>query len=450
MNVLLITTISGFLPKFLMQDVRILQEMGYTVHYASNFDMPVYECDRKELEKQGIVCHHVPIVKNPLALADHIAALRQLNQLVEKEKIGMVHCHNPVGGVLGRMISLGNHRGNTYRKKHRKSHEKTCRNRYGKSHGNTCRYRYGKSHGNKYKNRYGKSHENTYRNSCGKSPRKKDVERPYVIYTAHGFYFYKHAPVLNWIAFYPVERLLAHRTDQLITINREDKALAGHFRLKKGGRVVRIPGVGLDPERFRPDSEQRLRYRKEMGVDAGEYLFLSVGELNENKNHETIIRAFSKLNCGHAKLFICGEGKKRKQLQRLIDRLRLRGKIVLPGYCTKIERYYQCADCFLFPSVREGLGMAALEAMACGLPVIAGDNRGTREYIRDNGYLCRSKDTDAFAKAMDLMMRDSGRAAYMGGRSREIAKRFYRERTEKIMRDVYQRMQNSTGKAVDG
>lgn len=421
MNVLLITTISGFLPKFLMQDVRILQEMGYTVHYASNFDMPVYECDRKELEKQGIVCHHVPIVKNPLALTAHIAALRQLNQLVEKEKIGMVHCHNPVGGVLGRMIGMGNHRGNTYR------------NRYGKSHENT------------HRNRYGKSHENTYRNSYGKLPWKKDVERPYVIYTAHGFYFYKYAPVLNWIAFYPVERLLARRTDQLITINREDKVLAGRFHLKKGGCVLRIPGVGLDPERFRPDSEQRLRYRKEMGVDDGEYLFLSVGELNENKNHETIIRAFSKLNCGRAKLFICGEGKKRKQLQRLIERLRLHGRIVLPGYCTGIERYYQCADCFLFPSVREGLGMAALEAMACGLPVIAGDNRGTREYIRDNGYLCKPKDTDAFAKAMDLMMRDFGRAAYMGGRSMEIAKRFYRERTEKIMRDVYQRMQNSTG-----
>lgn len=379
MNVLLITTISGFLPKFLMQDVRILQEMGYTVHYASNFDTPVYECDREELEQQGIVCHSVPIAKNPLAATAHLTALRQLNQLVEREKIRAVHCHNPVGGVLGRMISVG----------------------------------------------------------------RKNAAELYVIYTAHGFHFFKHAPIINWIAFYPVERLLARRTDQLITINREDKGRSDRFPLRKNGSTSRIPGVGLDPERFQPDPERRMRYREEMGVEAGEYLFLSVGELNGNKNHETIIKAFSKIGCSRAKLFICGEGKKRKKLQHLIDRLRMHGRIVLQGYRTEIERYYQSADCFLFPSVREGLGMAALEAMACGLPVIAGDNRGTREYVFDNGYLCKPKDVNAFAEAMDVLMKDPGRAAFMGGRSREIAVGFFQSRTEKIMRDVYEKMQKS-------
>lgn len=380
MNILLITTISGFLPKFLMQDVRILQEMGYTVHYASNFDTPVYECDRKELEQQGIVCHSVPIVKNPLAVTAHLAALRRLNQLVKKEKIRAVHCHNPVSGVLGRMIRAGSQNASDF----------------------------------------------------------------YVIYTAHGFHFYKHAPFLNWLAFYPVERLLAHRTDQLITINKEDKARADRFHLRKNGRVTMIPGVGLNPKRFRPEPERRERYREEMGVKEGEYLFLSVGELNGNKNHETIIRAFSRIDAGRAKLFICGEGKKRKQLQELIDRLHLREKVILQGYRTDIERYYQCADCFLFPSVREGLGMAALEAMACGLPVIAGDNRGAREYVFDNGYLCRPKDTAAFAEAMETVMKDPQQAALMGSRSREIAAGFYRSNTEKIMRDVYGRMQRST------
>ena len=379
MNVLLITTISGFLPKFLMQDVRILQEMGYTVHYASNFETPVYECDREELEQQGIVCHSVPIAKNPLAVAAHLTALWQLNQLVEREKIRAVHCHNPVGGVLGRMIRAG----------------------------------------------------------------RKDAAKLYVIYTAHGFHFFKHAPFINWIAFYLVERLLAHRTDQLITINREDKERSDRFHLRKNGSTFRIPGVGLDPGRFRPDQERRMRYREEMGIKDGEYLFLSVGELNGNKNHETIIRAFSKIDCSLAKLFICGEGKERNKLQRLIDRLQMHERIVLQGYRTEIERYYQCADCFLFPSVREGLGMAALEAMACGLPVIAGDNRGTREYVFDNGYLCKPKDVKAFAKAMDAVMKDPGRAAFMGGRSREIAVGFFQNRTEKIMRDVYEKMRKS-------
>lgn len=375
MNILLITTIGGFLPKFLMQDVRMLQEMGYTVHYASNFDKPVYECDREELEKQGIICHPIPIEKSPLGVTANLAAMRRLIRLVKEENIRIIHCHNPVGGVLGRMMG---------------------------------------------------------------------IHQPYVIYTAHGFHFYKHAPWINWIIFYPVERLLAYRTDQLITINHEDKALSGHFRLRKNGCTAMIPGVGLDTERFTPDPARRQQYRKALDVEEEEYLFLSVGELNGNKNHETVIRAFAKLDCGRAKLIICGEGIERKKLERLVGQLSLSGRIILPGYCTEIERYYRSADCFLFPSVREGLGMAALEAMACGLPVIAGDNRGTREYVFDNGILCKPKDIDAYTAAMKAVMEHPEQAAVMGKRSREIALGFSRSRTDKVMRGVYERMKAMT------
>lgn len=375
MNILLITTIGGFLPKFLMQDVRMLQEMGYTVHYASNFDKPVYECDRGELEKQGIICHHIPIEKSPLAVTANLTALRRLSRLVKEENIRIIHCHNPVGGVLGRMTG---------------------------------------------------------------------IHQPYIIYTAHGFHFYKHAPWINWMIFYPVERLLAYRTDQLITINHEDKAVSEHFRLRKNGCTAMIPGVGLDTQRFTPDPARRQQYRKALDVEEEEYLFLSVGELNGNKNHETVIRAFAKLDCGRAKLIICGEGIERKKLERLIGQLSLSGRILLPGYCTEIERYYRSADCFLFPSVREGLGMAALEAMACGLPVIAGDNRGTREYVFDNGILCKPKDIDAYTAAMKAVMEHPKQADVMGKRSREIALGFSRSRTDKVMRGVYERMKART------
>lgn len=375
MNILLITTIGGFLPKFLMQDVRMLQEMGYTVHYASNFDKPVYECDRGELEKQGIICHHIPIEKSPLAVTANLTALRRLSRLVKEENIRIIHCHNPVGGVLGRMTG---------------------------------------------------------------------IHQPYIIYTAHGFHFYKHAPWINWMIFYPVERLLAYRTDQLITINHEDKAVSEHFRLRRNGCTAMIPGVGLDTQRFTPDPARRQQYREALDVEEEEYLFLSVGELNGNKNHETVIRAFAKLDCGRAKLIICGEGIERKKLERLIGQLSLSGRILLPGYCTEIERYYRSADCFLFPSVREGLGMAALEAMACGLPVIAGDNRGTREYVFDNGILCKPKDIDAYTAAMKAVMEHPKQAAVMGKRSREIAMGFSRSRTDKVMRGVYEKMKART------
>lgn len=373
MNILLITTISGFVPKFMMQDVRLLQAMGHTVHYASNFDNPVYECDREALEAEGIICHSVPIAKSPRYIGANLAALRQLNRIVERFEIAAIHCNNPMGGVLGRLA--GSRR-----------------------------------------------------------------QKPYVIYTAHGFHFYAGAPIKNWVCYYPVEKMLAHRTNQLITINREDKAHADRFRLRKGGTVAQIPGVGLDTDRFVPRPEKRTEYRQQLKLASDSFVFLSVGELNDNKNHRTIINAFSHLREKCAILLICGEGPRHSQLQEQIDRAGLTDRVRLCGYQTEIEKYYQSADCFLFPSMREGLGMAAVEAMACGLPLIVGDNRGTREYARENAIACKPLDEQAFYKAMQLLSEDRDRAARMGKRSVEIAAAFTREKTAEVMRRVYERM----------
>lgn len=373
MKVLVITTISGFVPKFLMQDIRMLQKRGYIVHYASNFDNPVYECDREALEEQGIVCHQIPIAKSPLAVKSNFTALRQLNRMVEQEEISVILCHNPMGGVLGR-LSQGKHR------------------------------------------------------------------KPYVIYTAHGFHFYKGAPAKNWMLFYPVEKLLAHRTNQLITINHEDKNISDTFRLRRYGSTAQIPGVGFDAERFHPFPEKRAEYRNKYGIGKKDYVFLSVGELNDNKNHKTIIEAFSQADNKGAKLFICGEGPRHGELQMLIDRLGLADKVTLWGYQKKVEEFYQSADCFLFPSIREGLGMASIEAMACGLPVIAGDNRGTREYAFLNAIVCKPMEVQAFAEAMNKMMHNSEMASDMGRKSIEIAAGFTKEKTAWVMQQVYERM----------
>ncbi len=380
MNILLITTISGFLPKFLMQDVRILQELGYIVHYASNFQNPVYECDRQALEKQGVVCHDIPIAKSPLNMKANIAALQQLNKIVEQYEISAIHCNNPMGGVLGR-LAAGKHR------------------------------------------------------------------KPYVIYTAHGFHFYHGAPAKNWLLYYPAERFLAHRTNQLITINREDKNLSEHFRLRKHGRTIQIPGVGLDMQRFFARADKKAEYRQKIGQNENGFIFLAVGELNDNKNHRTIIKAFSKIEDENARLLICGEGPCRKELQMLISELELTKRVTLCGYQNRIEEYYRSADCFLFPSIREGLGMAAIEAMACGLPLIVGDNRGTREYAFENAIVCDPTDVQEFYKSMKYIMSDRKLAADMGQRSREIAAGFAKEKTAEVMRGVYERMSEELSEA---
>lgn len=377
MNVLFLTTISGFLPKFLMQDVEILQKKGYKVHYASNFNNPIYECDRDMLEGKGISCHSICVAKSPYSLLTNWKALRQLNKLIDEYDIQAILCHNPVGGVLGRL--------------------------------------------------------------AGTKSRK-----PYVIYTAHGFHFYEGAPFKNWLLYYPVEKFLAAKTDQIITINHEDKKMADSFRLKPGGTVSRIPGVGLDANRFKVNAEERHLLRRVKDLHRQHYVFVAVGELNDNKNHRVIIEAFARLQAENVKLYICGEGNIHAELEGLIRKLNLTGRVELCGYQKRIEEYLLIADCFLFPSIREGLGMAAIEAMACGLPLIVADSRGTREYARpENAIVCQPQDQDAFCRAMDRLCRDKELSKKMGQASVEISKEFSLEETGKVMKEVYQRMEDT-------
>ncbi len=386
MNILIITTISGFLPKFEMQNVEILQKKGFTVHYASNFQNPVYECDQKELERRGIICHEISIQKSPMAAAGNIRAWHQLNEIIRKEQIQAVHCHNPMGGVLGRLCS---------------------------------------------------------RTAGGQSI--------YVIYTAHGFHFYKGAPKKNWLLYFPVEYLLARRTDQLITINKEDYKRAESMRLHNGGKITRIPGAGLDAGRFYPDHAAGMALRRRLGIPETDFVFLSAGELNANKNHAVIIKAFRKLlekeevkkASGSYWLLICGEGRQRAALGRLIHKFSLDGKVLLCGYQQKIVDYYRCADVFLFPSIREGFGMAPVEAMACGLPLVVAENRGSREYAFHNAAVCGPKDADAFCDAMYRLASDAKLRFSMGKKSRKLSQQFTIDKTTEVMEQVYERLQKT-------
>ena len=113
-----------------------------------------------------------------------------------------------------------------------------------------------------------------------------------VFYTAHGFHFYKGAPVINWLLYYPVEKWLSRYTDVLITINKEDYERAKTF---KAGRVCYVPGVGIDLKKFNVGYVDKEQKRKEIGVASDDFVLLSVGELIPRKNHEVVIRAMSVL-----------------------------------------------------------------------------------------------------------------------------------------------------------
>lgn len=245
-----------------------------------------------------------------------------------------------------------------------------------------------------------------------------------VFYTAHGFHFYKGAPLKNWLLYYPVEKMCARYTDTLITINQEDYELAQ--RKLHAKRVAYVPGVGIDVEKFRNTQVDRNAKRREINIPESAFLLVSVGELNANKNHEVVIRAIAELNNSNIHYAIAGRGDLRDYLIKLAEELGIGNQVHLLGYRNDIAELYKASDVCVFPSIREGLGLAAIEGMACGLPVIAADNRGTRDYMinGENGYLIRYDDVSAFAKAIHTLYLNPDACKALGTHSRDQIRRY--------------------------
>lgn len=377
-KVLIITAISGFLPQFEKNNVKLLHEAGCEIHYASNFKNPIYAFDEADLMAQGIRLHQIDIAKSPFKFGTNFRAVRQLLRIIRENDIEIIHCHNPMGGVAGRV-------------------------------------------------------------AAGLCQRK-----PYVIYTAHGFHFYRGAPKKNWLLFYPAEWLLARMTDILITINREDYKRAKRLPLKAGGDVFQIHSVGVDEERFCPKKEINEAKRRELHVPANAFHIVTAAELNKNKNQKVIIDAISTLPQEDIYYSICGKGPEQTFLRKLIKEKGLEDRIKFLGFRTDMDEILQTADCFAFPSYREGLGVAAVEALLCNVVLVASDNRGTREYAVNgkNAFVCKADNVSEFAQAIGTVHKDKELRAKMSQNCRSSAMKFTVGEVEKTMREVYYKALN--------
>lgn len=240
--------------------------------------------------------------------------------------------------------------------------------------------------------------------------RKKNGLR--VFYTAHGFHFYKGAPKLNWMVFYPIEKFCSRFTDKLITINHEDYALAeSKFNAKE---VCYVPGVGIDISKFEGVRVDKVSKRREIGVPEDAFLLLSVGELNENKNHQVVIKAIAKLNNPTIHYAIAGVGENKECLLKLADELGVSNQVHFLGFRKDIAQLNRCVDVFCFPSFREGLSVALMEAMACGLPCAVSEIRGNVDLIDDKGGAlfdphCEHSCAKAILKVMESNIQKIGK-----------------------------------------
>lgn len=226
-----------------------------------------------------------------------------------------------------------------------------------------------------------------------------------VIYFAHGFHFFRGASLMRWLAIYPIEKLLSIITDVIITINDEDYQRAKkHF--SRNTQIFKLPGIGIDTSRFTKKGIDISRKRKELNIERDATVFLSVGELEERKNHVLSIQAFEQLNIPNAYLLICGKGTQAEKLEELVNTCKTKQRIKLLGYRTDISELCEMSDLFLFSSFQEGLSVALMEAMSNGLVCVVSKIRGNVDLISEGrGFLFDPHSVDeccgAITKALE-------------------------------------------------
>lgn len=267
---------------------------------------------------------------------------------------------------------------------------------------------------------------------CRKAAKKARKRGTKVVYTAHGFHFYNGAPIKNWLIFYPIERHYSRYTDVLITINKEDYSRA--LRKFHAKRTVKIPGVGIDTQKYSVSRDKRETMRAELGLNQSDFVIISVGELNDNKNHSVIIEALSQLP-HYIKYIIVGKGPLYETLKLKAKKIGVADRLFLVGYRTDVNELLSAADCFAFPSKREGLGLAALEGMATGLPVVGHDIGGIRDYVvnGETGWLCKSNGAKEYSEIFMQLQKNS----IDSNLARKKSKEFDISIVEQIMLSVY-------------
>ena len=249
-----------------------------------------------------------------------------------------------------------------------------------------------------------------------------------VLYMCHGFHFYKGASLPNWLIFYPIERFMSRFCDMIVTINHEDEARARTFHCPQ---VEYIHGIGVNTDRLHNRNEQS-DIRSELGLKKEDFLVLSVGELNENKNQQIILRAIAQLNDPDIHYLLCGKGDKREYLEALAKELGIAQNVHFLGYRKDVVDICAQADVFAHPVRREGLGLAPLEAMYCGLPLVASNTRGIQDYTisGESGFLCSSEDAAGFAAAIRRLKVDPELCRSCGAVNRSNVKVFCLEQVK--------------------
>ena len=260
---------------------------------------------------------------------------------------------------------------------------------------------------------------------AAKKARKQGTK---VIYMAHGFHFFKGSSKAAWLVYYPIEKYMAKKCDLLITINKEDYALA-QKKFSKRTKIAHIHGVGVDEKRYHPaTAEEQLAMRKAEGLSQEDFVILCTGELNENKNQKTLISAAAQLKgqIPNLKVLLAGNGPKEEELRDQIHAEGLEDIVKLLGYRTDLEKVVPAVDLVVSCSHREGMPLNIIEAMLCKKPVIASHNRGHDELVQPgkNGFLAPPTNEYEFAELIAKLFAHAESLFQYGEEGYQIAQNY--------------------------
>lgn len=255
------------------------------------------------------------------------------------------------------------------------------------------------------------------------------AKRPSVIYTTHGFHFFEGQAALPHALYRTLERLAAPWTDWLVTVNEEDERAAQRLGGIDPARVRRIPGIGVDLERFADgavSAEEAAAVRRELGVAESAFIAVMVAEFTPNKRHAHLLRALAEVADPTVTLVLAGDGPLLEQTRRLAETLGVAERVRFAGYRRDIPALLAASDALVLVSEREGLNRSVLEAMAAGRPVIGTDTRGIADAIGSTaGWIVPKNDVRALARTIEEAATDAAERARRGAAARErVAREF--------------------------
>ena len=262
-----------------------------------------------------------------------------------------------------------------------------------------------------------------------------------VLYTAHGFHFYKGSPLANWLLYYPVEKYLASYADGIITINHEDYRLLSDKNFQVKDKFY-INGVGVDPARFNPITpEIKSKLRNELGYSDNQFVLVYVAEFIHRKNHRFVIDAAVELKSTipDLKILFAGRGILLEEMKKYAQDKGVSEYIDFLGFRTDIEKVMAIADVGISASRQEGLGLNLVEEMFLGLPVVASQDRGHRELVvpGENGFLYEQNKQEEFVSYITQLYNDTEKRKAFGEKSKTFAEKFSLENSVNSMAKIY-------------